>query len=151
MLMQKKTFFRELPIFLAGAALMGAVALGGTFVVTNSMQRSYLFDQIPKECSGYAVEFRGRKYAPPLEEGKAKSLDDGITYASPPRGTGYIHIAKKLGYPNPECFGNAMKNYNELHGKKKGLKREDVILVPEIPEIRQANNLKQRQAAPALQ
>ena len=120
------------------ALLLGTLSIGAAAgsviynqVTYNQLERTR--SQVPKECSGHAVKFRGRIYAPPIEQGRARSLGDGITYVSAPRGRGYIHIAKELGYPDPECFGNAMKNYNELHGVKNGLKRGDVVLIPEMP------------------
>lgn len=141
--MQKETFSKGLKIFLAGAAL-GAAA-GGSLAMKDTVQ-SYLSDR-PAECSGHPVEFRGRKYALPLEKGRTVSLGDGVTYVSPPRGIGYIHVAKILGYPDPECFGNAMKEYNERHGRK-GLRGDDVIIVPEKPAVRQAETLKPSRARP---
>ena len=122
------------------ALLLGTLSIGAAAgsviynqVTYNQLERTR--SHAPKECSGHAVKFRGRIYAPPIEQGRARSLGDGITYVSPPRGRGYIHIAKEQGYPGDKsCWADAMRLYN----KKDTLKSEDIVLIPERPEKNQA-------------
>lgn len=120
---------RNIERYVGVAALVGAIGLGVAFSDVIKNPDTPFFYRSDEKCNGKPVEFKNTTYHIPLKSATIKSLG-GATYSSQ-HVTSFIGIARELGYPNPECFGQAMKEYNSRYNRK--LRADGTIYIPEFP------------------